>query len=464
MGTNLGEDDWLNGKADLQEGQTRRRMRRTIIGSRRKFNKRWALLATAGLLALLLVLAACGASATATPEPEPEEPDTTMETDDDAMDDGDAMVSHLRPKSEWTAEDPATSEEIEAELANYRGQSLNIASWGGAWQRAIRQAAWDPFYEKFGIQIVEDSPLDFAKIRSMVETDNVIWDVVDFGTRDAFLLGPAGILEELDPAIHNGYISGMPEVTITPWSGGGSVLWSYGMAYSLERYPNHEGAPKNWADYWDIEGVPGLRSLHNRPNENIIFAQMALHPELVDTDEGRKSLGALTSAQVDESFAALEEIKDHIIYWWKSYNDCPQLLASGELDICTTGNGRIYNANIERGVEDLYYCFECGHINQTGVYAIPKGSPNKDLAELYLAWSGQPINAIEVSKYITYGPLHKDAVVLASEVLPPEIVANLPTSPIALGAMVIMDEKWLGENLGAGENLVDRWAALLQQE
>ena len=464
MGTNLGEDDWLNGKADLQEGQTRRRMRRTIIGSRRKFNKRWALLATAGLLALLLVLAACGASATATPEPEPEEPDTTMETDDDAMDDGDAMVSHLRPKSEWTAEDPATSEEIEAELANYRGQSLNIASWGGAWQRAISQSAWDPFSEKFGIQIVADSPLDFAKIRAMVETENVIWDVVDFGTRDVFLLGPGGFLEELDPAIHNGYLAGMPEVTRTAWSGGASVLWSYGMAYSLERYPDHEGAPTNWADYWDVEGVPGLRSLHNRPNENVIFARMALNPELLDTEEGRESLGSLTSAQVDESFAALEDIKDHITYWWKSYNDCPQLLASGELDICTTGNGRIYDANKDSDVEKLYYCFECGHINQTGVYAIPKGSPNKDIAELYLAWSGEPVNALQVSKYITYGPLHKDAVALAAEVLPAEIIANLPTSPIALGAMVIMDEKWLGENLGAGENLVDRWAALLQQE
>ena len=110
-------------------------------------------MATAGLLALLLVLAACGASATATPEPEPEEPDTTMETDDDAMDDGDAMVSHLRPKSEWTAENPATSEEIEAELANYRGtepqhrklgRSLaesNKASCVGPLLRKV----WDPY-------------------------------------------------------------------------------------------------------------------------------------------------------------------------------------------------------------------------------------------------------------------------------------------------------------------------------
>ena len=153
MGTNPGVDDWLDGKADLQDGQARRRKRkrrrrRTVTGSSRKFNKRWALLATAGLLALLLVLAACGASATATPEPEPEEPDTTMETDDDAMDDGDAMVSHLRPKSEWTAEDPATSEEIEAELANYRGQSLNIASWGRSLAKSNKAGCVGPLLRK----------------------------------------------------------------------------------------------------------------------------------------------------------------------------------------------------------------------------------------------------------------------------------------------------------------------------
>ena len=72
----------------------------------------------------MLVLAACGESATATPEPEPEEPETTMD-DDAAMDDEDAMVSHVRPRSEWTAEEPATLEEIEAELTKYPRRQLH---------------------------------------------------------------------------------------------------------------------------------------------------------------------------------------------------------------------------------------------------------------------------------------------------------------------------------------------------
>ena len=98
----------------------------------------------------------------------------------------------------------------------------------------------------------------------------------------------------------------------------------------------------------------------------------------------------------------------------------------------------------------LYYCYECGHINQTGVYSIVNGSENKELAELYLAWMGYPENAVQVSNYITYGPLHPEAVALAPSVLDPAIVEALPTSPIALEKVIIMDEFWLGTNLKRG--------------
>ena len=429
---------------------------------RRKMKKSWALLAVAGLTALLLVLAACGEAATATPEPEVEEPETTMD-DDAAMDEGDSMVSHVRPRSEWTAEEPATLEEIEAELAQYRGQSFTQTSWGGGWQAAIRQGHMIPFAEKFGIQIVEDSPVELAKIQAMSETGNVSWDVVDFGTRWVYTLGIPGHLEELDPAIHNGYTQAYPEVTQTPWSGGAGVLWSTGLAYSLDAYPDHQGAPTNWVDFWDVDGVSGLRSMGDRPNENVIFAQMALYPEKMESVEGRASISSLDDAQLDESFTHLRVIKDHLVNWWHTGTDCPQGLIAGDYDTCTAWNGRIWNAQQEDENSPLYYCYECGHINQTGVYSIVNGSENKDLAELYLAWMGFPENAVEVSNYITYGPLHPDAVALAPSVLDAAIVDALPTSPIALEKVIIMDEFWLGTNLNEGQMMIERFQQLLQE-
>ena len=438
-------------------------MKRIHSISRRKMKKSWALLAVAALMALLLVLAACGEAATATPEPADEEPDTTMDTGDDAMDEGDAMVSHLRPKSEWTAEEPATLEEIEAELANYRGESFTQTSWGGGWQAAVRQGHMIPFAEKFGIQIVEDSPVELAKIQAMSETGNVSWDVVDFGTRWVYTLGIPGHLEELDPAIHNGYTLAYPEITQTPWSGGAGVLWSTGLAYSLDAYPDHQGAPTNWVDFWDVDGVPGLRSMGDRPNENVIFAQMALYPEKMDSVEGRASISSLDDAQLDESLAHLRVIKEHLVNWWHTGTDCPQGLIAGDFDTCTAWNGRIWNAQQEDENSPLYYCYECGHINQTGVYSIVNGSENKELAELYLAWMGFPENAVQVSNYITYGPLHPDAVALAPSVLDAAIVDALPTSPIALEKVIIMDEYWLGTNLNEGQKMIERFQQLLQE-
>ena len=202
------------------------------IGKKRiKMSRRQAILGALGLvLALMLVVAACGESATATPEPteapamEPTEAPAMEEPTPTAVP-GQVVEATKAPEpepegpramSEWTADEPATFEEIEAALESYRGSSLNVVSWGGAYQAAQRQAYFLPFQEKFGIQLVEDSPVEYAKIRSMVETGNVTWDVVDSGTRAVYQLGPTGDLEELTPAIHNRYLPYFPRWPLLP--------------------------------------------------------------------------------------------------------------------------------------------------------------------------------------------------------------------------------------------------------
>ena len=55
---------------------------------------------------------------------------------------------------------------------------LDFASWGGAYQNAIREAWLKPFAKETGIKVQEDTDPQVAKIRAMIDTRSVAWDVV----------------------------------------------------------------------------------------------------------------------------------------------------------------------------------------------------------------------------------------------------------------------------------------------
>src|SRR5919107_2085623 len=65
--------------------------------------------------------------------------------------------------------------------AGSAGQGLVFTSYGGAFQKAQSDAWLKPYSEETGTEIRQDSPTDYAKLQSMVENNQVIWDVVDVG-------------------------------------------------------------------------------------------------------------------------------------------------------------------------------------------------------------------------------------------------------------------------------------------
>ena len=128
-------------------------------------------------------------------------------------------------------ENPATLAEIEAELEKYRGKSFVFTSWGGALQAAQRQAWLVPFQKKFGIEIIEDSPVSYPRVRAMAETGNIQWHVLDASAGSGIPIGKAGDLEELDFSIidNRDYIETLRRL---PWSGGGGYTWATVVASS----------------------------------------------------------------------------------------------------------------------------------------------------------------------------------------------------------------------------------------
>ena len=56
---------------------------------------------------------------------------------------------------------------------------------GGSMGAAMRKAFFAGYEKKYGIRVVETSPADFGKLRAMVDSGNVEWDVTEIGGQDA---------------------------------------------------------------------------------------------------------------------------------------------------------------------------------------------------------------------------------------------------------------------------------------
>ena len=69
---------------------------------------------------------------------------------------------------------------------------------GGSMGTAMRKAFFNGFEKKYGIRVVETSPVDFGKLRAMVEAKNTTWDVLDLETNDAIVGCDEGLLQTVD--------------------------------------------------------------------------------------------------------------------------------------------------------------------------------------------------------------------------------------------------------------------------
>ncbi len=288
-----------------------------------------------------------------------------------------------------------SADQVKQRLQKFRGQSLVVVSWGGSFQEAQRQALFEPFAKEFGIKVIEDSPSDQAKIRAMVKTNNVTWDVVDLGSYYPDNLGSLGFLEPIDYSIVD------KTDLLTKFAGKyhvGTITYSDILAYRTDVFPEGK-APTSTADFWDIEKFPGRRSMYALPLSNYTFAMVALgyKPEEVYP---------LTEEKIAQIYKKMDEVKPHVNVWWTAGAQPAQLLVDKEVVMASAWNGRIEKVIREGAPIKIVWN---GGALQGDSWCIPKGAPNKELAMLFIAWQALADVNWRTSKYISYGPINKKA-------------------------------------------------------
>lgn len=305
-----------------------------------------------------------------------------------------------------------------------------VASWGGAVLDAQLVASIEPFQELTGIKVtVAESP-DPSKIKAMVDTGNIEWDVVWLGLGDVLALD--GYFEEMD-------YSYFDLENISPEFVGktsiASVLFAEILAYRTDAFPE---APQNWADFWDVERFPGGRAMPAAAQ--LPFVEAAVMAAGTSPDK-------VYPVDLDLAFASFDKIKPHVVKWWEAGAQPPQMLTDNEVPMSVAFNGRI--TPIQQAGAPVAIQWNQGLLARDDM-AVIKGAPNLENAFKFCAFSALPAPQARFSLQIPYGFVNTQA----AELIPADVLATLPTSPEILPKLLLRDEAWWAENR---EALLERW-------
>ena len=321
---------------------------------------------------------------------------------------------------------------------------LTIVSWGGAYQKSQQEAFFKPFVAAGNKITEEEYNGEIAKIRAMIESKNVTWDVIDVDTQTALAGCAEGTFETIDWAKlgldRAKFIGGDLQDCAVP-----NILYSTVIAYDTTKM---NPAPDKMSDLFDLAKFPGKRALQKSPFVNLEWALLA---DGVPSADIYKVLG--TPEGVDRAFKKLDTIKKEIV-WWESGAQPPQLLADGQVVLASDWNGRFYNA-VKTDKKPFKIIWD-SQAPDWDWWAIPKGTAKLDAAYNFIKFASDPKLMAEQTKYISYGPSNKDS----APMVDPAVVADLPTSPENLKTVFYPDPQFWADN---GDQLRERFNAWLAQ-
>ena len=311
----------------------------------------------------------------------------------------------------------------------YAATDLVVVSWGGAYSGSQQNAYHDPYMKNNpGINIINDDSSNeaVAKLRAMNEVGNVTWDLVDVVAADAIRLCDEGLAMEYDP---DELLAPAPDGTPASKDFGDlivsecfipQIVYSTTFGYRTDMVKTK---PTSVCDVFDVEKIPGKRSLEKNPINNL---EWALICDGVDPKDIYDLLA--TGEGVDRALAKLGTIKEHVV-WWTKGAQTPQLLADGEVVMGSTYNGRLFSV-IEEEKQPIAMLWDWQVFDLDG-WIIPKGSPHLEEVKTYVRWATDTQRLADQAKYISYGPARKSSAPLVSKhaTLGIDMAPHMPTDP-----------------------------------
>jgi putative spermidine/putrescine transport system substrate-binding protein len=284
--------------------------------------------------------------------------------------------------------------------------AITIASFGGVYTESQVQAFQKPFTAQTGLQVHNvDYNGGLAEIKAQEETKTVTWDVADVYPADALLGCNEGYFEKIDPQVLPPGADGTPALKdFYPQAlsdcGVGIIIYSFVIGYDRSKF--NGTVPTTLGDFFDVKKFPQKRALQKVPQVNLEWALLA---DGVAPGDLYATLG--TREGVDRAFKKLDTIKPYVTVWWTAGSQPMELLASGEVAMVSSYNGRVFNAaQVDNKPFDTIWDRQ---IWQVDMWSILKGAPHpKEALEfIKIATSSKPEAAS--ASWLPYGPVRKSS-------------------------------------------------------
>lgn len=335
--------------------------------------------------------------------------------------------------------------------------TLNVATWGGAYGQSQEIAFFEPFAKETGTVIateIYDGSL--SKLKGMMTEGATPLDVIDVSAGTLGTLCDDGLLETIKassltaapgaPSIQEDFIDGGLSSC-----GVASVAWSTAIAFDRQEFK--KGEPTEISALLDTARFPGKRALQRSPRYTLELALLAdgVPPESVYTELG-------TEAGADRAFAALDKIKDDVLFWTNAEQPITWLLEE-KASMVAGYSGRIFRAAV--GDQNRIGVLWDGQIYDVDAWAIPKAAKNKEEAMRFISFATDPARLAAQAQLIAYGPMRKSAVQLVGKhpIIDVEMQAFLPTAPENFKKALKYDDVWWNEHGAALTKRFDEWAA-----
>ncbi|NBF04017.1 extracellular solute-binding protein [Pseudomonas sp. Fl5BN2] len=320
-----------------------------------------------------------------------------------------------------------------------RAEALTVISVGGLNKQAQQQAFYDPFTQQYGGTLrAGEYNGEMGKVKAMVDTGSVTWDVVEVDHAELQRGCEGGLFERL-PRIPGIEPEDFVEDAVSP-CGVGIFIWSTALVYDPKRLSR---APEQWADLWNLKDFPGKRALRKGAKLTLEIALMA---DGVPADQVYAQLR--DPAGVDRAFAKLDQIKAQI-QWWEAGAQPLQWLASGDVSMTSVYTARAISAHLEGYDFPLVWK---GSLYDMDSWAIVKGSRQQARALQFIAFASQAQQQKDFAEIMHNGPTRLQTLALIS----PEVQGNFPTAPANLAqALKVDSDFWLDH----GDELEERFNA-----